>query len=262
MSYDLSGVYGNTLGFDAITSANAASKLIQESSELKELNKIDSFSASLMENKLESDATFLFGMSSSLEESAKEEYFKNLQFLLENTESLFKEVDMKPRTVSMAIDSQELNESTIQDIYGKNLTKSITKDFSQPLEEGKLLKDNKETSKLLLESAIKTGQADNIDAELFLKYSLFETTIVNNIKNVALPEELLERTEKFLSVQDASYFDIFDENASVLLKNIEEAAICLGSAIAPQLFVEGLNSTVDVKDIITYQGSSRIILAN
>ena len=254
-------MYGQNLNFKAHEAAEHSRKLIEENGSLQHARVgAEAFNKEFMESKLESDATFLFGLGKSLNESDMTSFTESLEMLLENTNKLFKEVDMKPRTCSGAIDNQELNESTVQEIYAKNLTSNMTAEFTQPLFEGTLLEDNKENSKLLMESIIKSGMAKEVDAELFLKYALFENSLVANIRKIALPEVLEERTKTYIGVQDHSYFELFDENAQTLLDNIEESSLQLGSVIAPHLFIKGLQeSSTQLADVQAYAGASKLL---
>ena len=146
-------MYGQYLNFIAADQAEAAMKKINSSNELIQESSIgDNYVESLMESKLEKDATFLTSLGKDLED--KDEFYENIETLLEGTLKLFREIDVKPRTCSAAVDNQLLDESTIVNIYGKNMTKGINKEFTKPLSDGKLLEENRELSKMLLESTI------------------------------------------------------------------------------------------------------------
>ena len=79
---------------------------------------------------------------------------------------------------------------------------------------------------------------NKIDNELFLKYALFENTLVQNCKKIILPTVLEERTDNFIGQQDAEYFEVFTKNALSLKNEITENIIQMVSMVAPKLFEE------------------------
>ena len=113
----------NKFLFEAATAGSKSLKILQESTKYTQPTiGADTYNDSALEAKLENDGRFFVGLTSVLEESAKEAYFGKLEILLEATQDIFKEVNMKPRTCSQAVDTQELTESTISEIYSKNFT--------------------------------------------------------------------------------------------------------------------------------------------
>jgi len=248
----------NEFKFGAIHAATKALKALEESSKFTQpLIGADRYNEALLESKLENDAMFFKGLSSVLEESQVEKYFTSLGTLLEATMDIYKEVDMKPRTCSRTIDTQVLTESVIQEIYSKNFTQAINKDYAKPLFEGTLLFDHKKESKLLLESAITSDVIGDIDSELFLKYALFENALVANCTKIIFPETLLERTENYINNQDAEYFEIFTKNAKGLKETITESIEVMVSMIGPKLFQE--STGIELESITKYAGISKII---
>lgn len=232
-------MYNKQFIFEAASAGRKAKTLIEESAKIAQ-PKIgaDQFNESALETKLSADGKFLLSLGDVLEESEQATYFENLSVLLEATQNLFVEVDMKPRTCSHAVDTQELTESVIQGIYTKNFTDAINKDFALPLFEGTLLQDNKTEAKLLTEAAVNAGLTSEIDTELFLKYALFENALFENAYKMILPEVLEERTNIFIESQDAEYFEIFTKNAGALVETIQESTRSLVAMVAPKLFEE------------------------
>ena len=234
----------NKFLFDAATAGSRSLKLLEESTRYTQ-PKIgaDTFNDTALESKLTNDGRFFAGLTSVLEESEVEKYFEHLGILLEATQDIFKEVNMKPRTCSQAVDTQELTESTIDGIYSKNFTDAVNKDYALPLFEGTLLEAYKDEARLLTEASIAAGLTAEVDTELFLKYSLFENTLVQNCKKIILPTVLEERTDNFIGLQDAEYFDVFTRNAKALKGEITESIIAMVSLIAPKLFEESTGMT-------------------
>ncbi len=229
----------NKLIFTAAAAGKKALDLIEENQKLVQPTiGADTFNVQALEDKLTNDANFLVGLGKSLNESDSIEYFKTLETILENTSSLYKEVDMKPRTISQAVDTQELTESITMEIYSKNFTESINSEYGLPLLEGKLLEKYPSETRLLTEAAVASGLSKEMDTEKFLKYALFENTLVKNTFHLLVPKILEERADTFIKTQTPEYFEVFDKNALTLKNNIEESCIKLSSLIGPKLFEE------------------------
>lgn len=248
----------NQFRFDAANAASKSLKLLEESSKFAQPTiGADRYNELLLESKLSNDARFFASLSSALEESDKDMYFKNLEVLLEATMDIYKEVDMKPRTCSRAVDTQVLTENVIAGIYSKNFTEAVNKDYAQPLFEGTLLQDYKNESKLLMESAVLAGVTEGLNSELFLKYALFENTLVKNCQKIIFPETLMERTENYIGLQDEEYFEVFTKNARTLNELITESIVSMVSAIAPKLFEE--STGIDIKEVKIFAGISKAL---
>lgn len=239
----------NKFMFAAASAGSKARKLLEESHKIAQPTiGADTFNESALEAKLGNDGRFFMGLTSVLEESEKDTYFEHLSILLEATQDIFMEVNMKPRTISRAVDTQELTESTAMEIYSKNFTNNVNKDFALPLFEGTLLSNYKKEARLLTEASIQSGLSSEIDNELFLKYALFENTLFLNMRRIALPEVLEERTASFIAVQDDEYFEVFTKNARALDETITESVTNMVAMIAPKLFEEStgmVNSGVE-----------------
>jgi len=247
----------NNLAFAAEKASASSIKIIEEASSLIQPTIGSAhYSASSMESKLTHDASFFMKLADNLEESSRLSYVNNLTLFLEATDSLFKEVDAKGRTCSIAVDNQTLTESTSLEIYSKNLTKSINKDFSTPLFEGTLISNNKQEAKLLLESIISTKLDNDLDSDVFIKYALFENTLAKNLVQMAIPNEIMENVNSFINVQNKEYFEIFEENALVLKEKISNSSVDLAAAIAPKLFEEASGLTGQVNK---FAGISKVL---
>lgn len=225
--------------FEAASAGRKSLNLLEESERYTQpVVGADVYNTDKIEAKLTNDGSFFAGLSSVLEESSKDAYYKELGLLLESTHSLFKEVNMKPRTCSQAVDTQELTESTIQGIYSKHFTDQINAEYALPLMEGTLLDSHKDEARLLTEAAIAAGLTQEVDTELFLKYAIFENSIVQNSFKMILPEVLEERTDAFINQQDEEYFEVFTKNAKALKEEITESIIKMSAMTAPKLFEE------------------------
>jgi len=255
-------MYGQNLNMLATSQARIAKHLIEENKKMvKSAIGANIYNDSIMESKLENDALFLSTLIQESTEEDKELYFKHLGILLETTSNFFKEVDLKPRQYSNALNtSKEITESSVLSIYVKAFSDTINKEFAQPLTEGHLISDNEDSAKLILESTLNAGLASDVDAETFIKYALFENTLSQNIKRVMVPEELNESINRFINNQEESYFELFEENAVELIKIIEENAMVLSGIIAPKLFVESSDTDISIDQIKKYQHASALLL--
>ena len=232
-------MYDKNFIFEATTAARKSLEILEESNKYKQPTVgADQFNETALETKLSADGKFLLSLGDSLEESEQCKYFDQLSILLEGTQDLFIEVNMKPRTCSHAVDTQELTESVTQEIYSKNFTDAVNKNFALPLFEGTLLQDHKAEAKLLTEAAVAADLTKEMNTELFLKYALFENALFENTYKMILPEALEERTSAFINAQDKEYFEVFDKNAKALLEVIQESTRTMVSMIAPKLFEE------------------------
>lgn len=232
-------MYNKNFIFEASQTASQSLQLIEESNALAQPTiGADFFEEAALENKLTHDGKFLLSLNSVLEESQQEIYFEKLGLLLEATQDLFIEINAKPRTISHAVDTQELTENVSQEIYAKNFTEAMHNKFSLPLFEGTLLQDYKDKARLLTESVIASNLTADIDNELFIKYSLFENTLVENTFSIIIPQVIEEKLDLFIGQQDDEYFNIFEKNAQALKETIYENIQDMVSMIAPKLFEE------------------------
>ena len=217
------------------------------------------YSATLFENKTLSDAKFLISLGQGLlEESKQDVLLESIQNVYEKADELLQEVNMKPRMVSSALNpiGDELNESTSHRIYSDYLTCKINKDFTKPLFEGTLLETNKEESKFLMNQLVMLEESENVDPELFLKYAIFENSLSDSLMDIVLSNETRSKIDTFLSIQENSYFKIFDRNAKVVLEELQESVKELASLIAPSIFEESLKAETKV-DVSAFAGISK-----
>lgn len=250
------------LAFHAHSVAQKTLKKIEESKKLVTKGNAGAniYSSSLFESKTISDAKYLLSLGQGLlEESKQELLFENIQKVYEKADELLQEVNMKPRMVSSSLNQigcDELNENTMIRIYSDYLTNKINKDFTKPLFEGTLLETNKEESKFLMNQLVMLEESENVDPELFLKYAIFENSLADSLMDIVLSNETRGKINTFLTIQESSYFKIFDRNAKVVLEELQESVKELASLIAPSIFEESLK-TEDKVDVSAFAGISK-----
>lgn len=240
------------MAFNMHAAAQQTLKKLEEGRSLAPTKiEANTFSDTLFESKTLSDATFLINLGKEIgcNSETQELLFESVQLIYERAEELLQTVNMRPRMVSVSLQG-ELNESTSLDIYSKYLTDKINKDFTKPLFEGTLLETNKEESKKLLESLLITEGTESIDEELFLKYAIFENSLMDGVLDIVLSKETRSKIDTYISLQESEYFKIFDRNAQVVLDDLVECARVYSSLVGPTIFEESLQSQekVDVKE--------------
>lgn len=251
----------NNFAFHAHAASQRTLKKLEESKKLVTKGAAGSniYSAALFESKTLSDAKFLLSLGQGLlEESKQDVLLESIQNVYEKADELLQEVNMKPRMVSPALNpiGDELNESTSHRIYSDYLTCKINKDFTKPLFEGTLLETNKEESKFLMNQLVMLEESENVDPELFLKYAIFENSLSDSLMDIVLSNETRSKIDTFLSIQENSYFKIFDRNAKVVLEELQESVKELASLIAPSIFEESLKAETKV-DVSAFAGISK-----
>jgi len=233
----------NNLSLSINKASGKARQQIEEANSLiKPLVGADRYSSALFESKVIADTKYLNTLGLNiLEESDREKFLGTLQLIYEGVEELLQEVDTRPRMCSVSLNN-ELNENTSLNIYSNYLTENINKTFSKPLFEGTLLNDHKDESKLLMESLVLIQESENVDAELFLKYALFEESLTNGLVDIILSNETKNKVLKYISIQESTYFDLFDRNAKVIMNELYENTTMLSSMLSPKLFEESLKA--------------------
>ncbi|MFA7127878.1 MAG: hypothetical protein WC136_01765 [Sphaerochaeta sp.] len=241
--------------FDIVNQSKKALKKLEESKRyVQPTIGADRYNEILLESKLNHDANFFMHLGSSATDSNK--YLNDLHIFLESVADLYKEVDMKPRTCSVSVDTKELNENSVLDIYSKQFSERINKQFTKPLFEGTLIPKYNKESKLLMESAIVSEAINDIESESFLKYAIFENIMIDTIVSTVIPEALMERTDHYIGQQNDEYFELFTKNAKNLKETIYESAYNIASNISPTLFENGIGQELNTQN---YAGISKAL---
>lgn len=247
----------STLAFQAEIMKRTSKALhsLQESKTLKhKSNPVGqaTYREALIENKMINDGNFLLSLGKKFLGENTEDFRTYLGVVTECINFFNKvhmEVDIQPRLISPALNyDKTLNESTKLEIYKNHFTESLTKAFSQPLLEGRLYQTYEAETKLLLENIVQSEILD-IDVEAFTKYALFESSLNDTMMNIILPDYSRNEINKFISAQSPEYFEMFQENAQVLLDQLTESVSKLAIAIGPNMFNESVGLGIGLKDL-------------
>ncbi len=221
-----------------------------ESSKKKEEHRsslvTESFHLRKAKRKLEKDIMYFnYLFESFVDEPFKEDFQTLLESIFEDTIKLYQETDVTPRVISPAIDSNELNENQIVDLYKNSLNKAIKDNYTKPLLSGKINElyesEIRTLTKKLLEEGI-TADVDQVKV-----YLPFEETLYRFNRSILIPETANSRIESFMESTGDAYLDLFEESISDVIKSIEQKVKLLTSLVSPKMFgaavdAEGVNA--------------------
>lgn len=225
-----------------------ALKTLQENKIIKSSPVNSTYREFLIENKMIQDGNFLVSLGKKYLEPLNEASFKEFYAVIVESITIYNklcmETDIQPKLISPALNyDKALTESTKLEIYKDYFVNNLNKKFSQPLLEGKLLTTYETETKLLLEN-IAVAEELNIDLDNFVKYALFESTLYDTLSNIIIPDFTKKEINKFITAQSPEYFEMFNENANILFKQLNENIQKLTLAIGPMMFNEanGINA--------------------
>lgn len=208
----------------------------------------------LIENKMINDGNFLLSLGKKFLGEHTQDY-KTFYGVITECIDLFNkihmEVDIQPRLISPALNyDKTITESTKLEIYKSHFLDALTKNFSQPLLEGKLFHIYEKETKLLLENVALSNIEDmsNLDIEAFTKYALFESCLIDTLRDIIVPGFSRNEIQKFIDVQSPEYFEMFQENAQVLYSGLENSIRKLAIAIGPNMFNESVGIKLEDLD--------------
>jgi hypothetical protein len=216
--------------------ANAKKKEVIKNSLITE-----SFHLSKARKKLEKDvAYFNYLYESFVDDVFKDQYRVLLESIFEDTIKLYEECDVTPRLVSQTLDSNELNENQIVDIYKNRLNETIKNNFTKPLLSGKITEIYENEIRTITKKLITEGS--NIDMEQVKVYLPFEETIYQFNRSILIPEIAETRIESFMESMTDEYLEFIEESAEEMLRHLEKKIKLLTSLISPNMFGEAVDS--------------------
>jgi hypothetical protein len=223
----------------------SALKKMKELNESKIQSKHNaSYKEILVENKLINDLNFFNFLSNKyLGESAQEQFLKVITECIDIFNKLHMEVDIQPRFLSPALNyNSSISENAKLDIYKTYFEESINKQFAQPLFEGTLLSKYEKESKLLLESVINTDPSafNKNTLKAMTEYAIFENIVFNTFSDIFIPEYNKKEINNYIQKQVPEYFEMFNENVSVLKTQFDNKINELTIMIAPEMFNESM----------------------
>ena len=229
-------------GFGATIRANAEKSIRQE--ENKKVLMTEAFSLGKAEKKLEKDIQyFSYLFENFVHPELKSQYSTLLESILDDTIKLYQECDVTPRLMSPALNSQELTESMVIDLYKNGLNKAIKDNYTKPLLSGITTELHESTLKNLVRKVVEEGA--ELDMESVAVYLPFEECMYNFNRNILIPELAATRIKSFVESTDAEFRDLFEENASDILRELEKKIKLLTALVAPKTFDAVVDSDVD-----------------
>jgi hypothetical protein len=265
----------DTLAFknEIMKKTSKALKSLQESKTIKSSSTNSTYREFLIENKMLHDGNFLVSLGKKYLQPSNETGYQEFYSIIAESITIYNklcmETDIQPKLISPALNyDKALTESTKLEIYKEHFITALNKNYSQPLLEGKLLTIHEKETKLLLESAAIAGEL-NIDMDMFIKYALFESTLYDTLSNILIPEFTRKEISSFIGAQSPEYFEMFNENATVLFKQLNENIQKLTIAIGPMMFneangislvTEGSLSNLSTNDIDSENLEDKIVI--
>ncbi len=204
-------------------------------SETKGVLVTESFQIHKAKKKLEKDIEYFNYLNENfVDDVFKDQYKLLLESILNDTVNLYKECDVTPRLISQSLDSTELNESQIVDIYKNKLNQTIKDQYTKPLLKGEITSIYESEIKQLTKKLIEEGSS--LDMEQVSIYMPFEETMYQFNKSILIPEIAQTRMKAFIESTTEEYNMFIEESAEDILSGIEKKIKLLTSMISPNMF--------------------------
>ena len=212
----------------------------------------EKYSVKKLEAKLEEDLKYFIELGRrtlQLEES-KIKYAKIVKDLITETAALYKETNVTPRKLSLAISNDNSLEENFR-IYTDHLIHSLEENFRKPLLSGKLIEENIEPAKKIIKITVMKGGVDNLDPAKLAMISPFMDTVKDHLKEVVIPDNAEEKINDFVNAQDPSYSEQ-PGNAISLLNSIDDKLNKLCLMLSSKLFNDKIDLGEDNFDSTPY----------
>ncbi len=206
----------------------------------------EAFHISKAEKKLIKDISYFnYLYENFVDVGFQEDYQMLLENIFEDTIRLYQECDVTPRVISPALDSNELNENQIVDLYKNSLNKTIKDKYTKPLLSGKISELYESEIRVLTKKLLEEGVSADIDQVRI--YLPFEETLYRFNREVIIPPAAQNRITSFMESTTSEYTDLLEESAEDIMKSIEQKIKLLTSMISPNMFekavdTEGVNA--------------------
>lgn len=195
----------------------------------------ESFQIHKAKKKLEKDIEYFNYINENfVDDVFKDQYKLLVESVLNDTIKLYQECDVTPRLITPSLDSQELNENQIVDIYKTNLNKTIKDNYTKPLLSGQISELYESEIKELTKKLITEGSS--LDMEQVRIYMPFEETLYQFNKSILVPDIAASRVQSFIESTTEEYNEFFEESAEEILHSIEKKIKLLTSMISPNMF--------------------------
>ncbi len=206
----------------------------------------EAFHIKKAEKKLQKDISYFnYLYENFVDDVFKDDFQMLLENVFEDTIRLYQECDVTPRLISPALDSNELNENQIVDLYRNSLNETVKNKYTKPLLSGKISELYENEIRTLTKKLLQEGVS--ADVEQVRIYLPFEETVYQFNREVILPKTAEARVVAFMESASAEYTDLLEETAADILKTIEQKIKLLTSMVGPNMFdkavdVDGVNA--------------------
>jgi hypothetical protein len=202
---------------------------------------MESFDMRKAKKKLEKDIVYFnYLYENFVDEVFSDQYKELLESIFDDTIKLYNECDVTPRLVSQALDTNELNESQIIDIYKNRLNTAIKNDYTKPMISGKITSIYESQLREVTKKLIEEGST--IDAEQVKIYLPFEETMYKFNKEILVPEIATSRIDAFMESVTEEYLEFIEESAADILQDLEKKIKLLTAMISPNVFDKAVDA--------------------
>jgi len=201
----------------------------------------ESFRLHKAERKLQKDINYFnYLYENFVDDVFKEQYLSLMESVFNDTINLYKECDVTPRLISPALDSQELSEAQVVDLYKNALNKTVKDEYTKPILSGKISELYESELTALTVKLIHEGS--DVDMEQVRVYMPFEETIYQFNKHVLIPEIANSRIESFMESMTDDYLEFVEESAMDMLKTLEKKIKLMTSMVSPNMFEKAVDA--------------------
>jgi hypothetical protein len=207
----------------------------QKKEEGKKVLITESFHFSKARKKLEKDINYFnYLFENFVDDVSKDQYTILLESILDDTIRLYEECDITPRLVSPVLDSNELSENQIVDIYKNRLNETIKNQYTKPFIKGTISELYENEIRDITKKLITEGV--DLDMGQIKVYLPFEETIYKFNKEILIPKNASHGIELFMESMTDDYLEFIEESAADILKTIEKKIKLLTSLVSPNIF--------------------------
>lgn len=178
---------------------------------------------------------------------------------------LYEETNVAPQVANVSLRTKRkieaLTENEIKDIIYNSFRSKIVKDFSGPLESGKLLTLHENDVEHIIKVLVKSDS--DLDPEISKKYGIFEKVVGNTLKEVILPNDSILNMKNYAEKVDPEYYSTFDRNIKIVKCEFNDAVKVLVRNLALKMFKAGVKfaegTDKDAYNFDDYKGISELI---